>query len=77
MEIDKEEMYRKLGAYFGLWFTVRNGMEDSLTHDVLTDQERFQKLGGIETINAMLSDLNAVFPYPEQEQPIYQNWETA
>ena len=76
MEIDQEEMCRKLGAYFHLWHTVRNGMEDSLTHDVLTDQERFQKLGGIDTINAMLSDLYAVFPYPEPEPDVYQNWET-
>lgn len=76
MENNQEEFYNKMGAYFWLWNTVRLGMEDSLTHDDLTDQERFEKLGGIDTINAMLEDLNTVFPYPEPEPPVYQYWET-
>ena len=77
MENNQEEFYNKMGAYFSLWHTVRLGMEDSLTHDDLTDHERFEKVGGVRVILAMLDDLYAVFPYPEPEQPIYQNWETA
>lgn len=75
MEIDQEGMYRKLGAYFGLWHTVRASKWEALQGE-LTEQERFQKLGAMDTIDAMLDDLYAVFPYPEQEPPIYQNWET-
>lgn len=75
MEIDQEEMYRKLGAYFDLWTTVRVAKWEALQGD-LTEQERFHALGAMDTIDAMLDDLYAVFPYPEPEQPIYQNWET-
>lgn len=76
MEIDQEEMYRKLGAYFGLWHAVRGAKYEALQGD-LTEQERFHTLGAMDTIDAMLDDLYSVFPYPEPEQPIYQNWETA
>jgi len=77
MENNQEEFYNKMGAYFYLWSTVRLGMEDSLTHDDLTDNERFEKVGGVRVILAMLDDLNVVFPYPEPEPPVYQYWETA
>lgn len=56
MENNQEEFYSKMGAYFWLWHTVRRGMEDSLTHDDLSDQERFEKLGVRRTtINRALS----------------------
>lgn len=74
MELDQEEMYRKLGAYFDLWHGVRVAKYEALQRD-LTEQERFHALGAMDTIDAMLDDLYAVFPYPEPEQPIYQNWE--
>lgn len=77
MENNQEEFYNKMGAYFWLWRTVCRGMEDSLTHDDLTDHERFEKLGAIRVIQAMLDDLYSVFPYPEPEPPVYQYWETA
>lgn len=75
MEIDQEEMYRKLGAYFGLWTTVRVAKYEALQGE-LTDHERFHALGAMDTIDAMLDDLYAVFPYPEPEPEVYQNWET-
>lgn len=77
MENNQEEFYSKMGAYFHLWHTVRMGKADSLTNDDLSDYGRLTKLGAMDTIDAMLSDLNTVFPYPEPEPPIYQNWETA
>lgn len=77
MEIDQEEMYRKLGAYFDLWHTVRASKWEALDYRTLSEKDYFRGLGGIEVIDAMLDDLYAVFPYPEQEPPIYQNWETA